>query len=113
MKNINSNEITLSKEEVMKRIDFLQKVMCSNNRTPNFNFVYITNLLNCISKCKEGYYDIKSIYDVSLEMLEALNINIDYNKAIESMYTINEKEIKNLPNIRLLDNSVHGILIKC
>lgn len=113
MKNVNINEITLSKEEVTKRVDFLHKIMSSENRTPNFDFVYTTNLLECVSKCKEGYYDIKSIYDISLEMLEALNIPIDYDKAFDNMYDINEKEIKNLPNITLVDSSVHGVLIKC
>lgn len=113
MKDITINEIILSKEEITKRVDFLQNIMDSENRVPNFEFVYTTNLLDCISKCKKGYYDIKSIYDISLEMLEALNIPIDYDKAFDNMYDINEKEIKNLPNITLVDSSVHGVLIKC
>lgn len=113
MININTNEITLSKEYIKERVEFLKNLKESKNRVPNFKFVYTTNLLKCISECKEGYNDIQSIYDISLEMLEALNIEIDYDKALESMYTINEQEIKELPNIRLLDNSVHGILVKC
>ena len=106
------NEVTLSKEYIKERVEFLKNLK-SKNQVPNFKFVYTTNLLKCISECKEGYNDIKSIYDISLEMLEALNIEIDYDEAFEDMYIIAEKEIKNLPNIRLLDNSVHGILVKC
>ena len=113
MLNININEVSLSKEEIKERVEFLKNLKESKNRVPNFKFVYTTNLLKCISECKEGYNDIQSIYDISLEMLEALNIEIDYDEAFEDMYIIAEKEIKNLPNIRLLDNSVHGILVKC
>ena len=113
MLNINTNEITLSKEYIKERIKFLKNLKKSKNRVPNFKFVYTTNLLKCIRECKEGYNDIKSIYDISLEMLEALNIDINYDIALEDMYDINENEIKNLPNIILLDNSVHGILVKC
>lgn len=112
MLNINTHEIILSKDEIKERIQFFKDIKESNRRIPNFKFVYRTTLLTCIQKCKDGYNDIKNIYDISLEILEALNVKIDYEKALEDMYNINEEEIKTLPNIRLLDNSIHGILVK-
>lgn len=113
MNNVEINEVILSKQEIQERVDFLKEVYKSTNRLPNFKFVYTTNLLKCIEKCKEGYNDIKSIYDNSLEILEALDIKIDYYKTLDDMYVINEQELKELPNVRLLDSSIQGVLVKC
>ena len=112
MKNINANEVVLSKDIIKERVDFFKRNMASNNRIPNFKVVYRDILLNSIIQCKSGYNNIKNVYDISLDILEELNVDVDYDKAFDEMYIINEKEIKGLPNTYLIDNSITGILVK-
>ena len=108
----NINEVKLSNELIKERLEFFSKNIISNNRKPNFKAVYTNLLLYSIQECKLGYNNIVELYDTSLDILEKLNIEVDYDNAFEEMYSINEKEIKNLPNINLLDNSITGILVK-
>ena len=112
MKNININEVVLSKDIINERVEFFKRNMASNNRIPNFKVVYRDILLNSIIQCKSGYNNINNIYDIALETLEELNVDIDYDKALDEMYLINEEEIKDLPNTYLIDNSITGILVK-
>ena len=112
MKNININEVVLSKDIINERVEFFKRNIASNNRIPNFKVVYRDILLNSIIQCKSGYNNINNIYDIALETLEELNVDIDYDKALDEMYLINEEEIKDLPNTYLIDNSITGILVK-
>ena len=112
MKNINIKDVTLSEEVKKERIAFFRRCKAFNKRIPDFRVVYTSILLHAIQGCKVGYNSINGIYDISLEILEDLKIDIDYDKALDDMYSINEKQIKSLPNINLLDNSVTGILVK-
>ena len=113
MKNININEVVLSKDIIKERVEFFKRNMASNNnRIPNFKVVYRDILLNSMIQCKSGYNNINNIYDIALETLEELNVDIDYGKALDEMYLINEEEIKGLPNTYLIDNSITGILVK-
>lgn len=112
MKNININEVVLSKDIIKERVDFFKRNIISNKRIPNFKIVYRDILLNSIIQCKSGYNNIKNVYDISLDILEELNVDVDYDKAFDEMYIINEKEIKGLPNTYLIDNSITGILVK-
>lgn len=112
MKNINANEVVLSKDIIKERVDFFKRNIISNKRIPNFKIVYRDILLNSIIQCKSGYNNIKNVYDISLDILEELNVDVDYDKAFDEMYIINEKEIKGLPNTYLIDNSITGILVK-
>ena len=112
MKNININEVVLSKDIINERVEFFKRNMASNNKIPNFKVVYRDILLNSIIQCKSGYNNINNIYDIALETLEELNVDIDYDKALDEMYLINEEEIKDLPNTYLIDNSITGILVK-
>lgn len=112
MKNININEVVLSKDIIKERVEFFKRNIASNNRISNFKVVYRDILLNSIIQCKSGYNNINNIYDIALETLEELNVDIDYDKALDEMYLINEEEIKGLPNTYLIDNSITGILVK-
>lgn len=110
--NININEVRLSDETIKERLAFFNLNIFANNRIPNFKVVYTSLLLYSIQECKMGYNNINDIYDISLEILEKLNINVDYEKALDEMYLINKEEIKKLPNTYLLDNSITGLLVK-
>lgn len=112
MKNININEVVLSKDIIKERVEFFKRNIVFKNRIPNFKIIYRDILLNSIIQCKSGYNNIKNVYDISLDILEELNVDVDYDKAFDEMYTINEKEIKGLPNTYLIDNSITGILVK-
>ena len=48
MKNININEVVLSKDIINERVEFFKRNMASNNKIPNFKVVYRDILLNSI-----------------------------------------------------------------
>ena len=53
MKNININEVVLSKDIIKERVEFFKRNMASNNnRIPNFKVVYRDILLNSMIQCK-------------------------------------------------------------
>lgn len=90
----------------------------------NFNnlFEYLNYYifeLGFLNNYKEKHFRIKNIYDITLDTLENLNIELDYWQCFEDSYSIIENRFKSCKAFqssekgyfKIIDNSLNDLLI--